>query len=203
MGKASIFEESSLPGAVAILPGWVPGKLPPPGCLRARTPIRIGEHHGVAGKGVFHPALAKLLTNAHRPVTAASSRLGILLRESLIRERAIVLQVIEHRHDLLRVEVVPGELSAQLLARMLAPSQELERLAANLLAAPGVRATAARFAQASTSASSASSVAGGDSTLGGVSTLARSSASSLSETSGCSFRYWRTLSRPWPMRSPA
>ena len=40
MGKASIFKESSLPGAVAILPGWVPGKLPPPGCLRARTPIR-------------------------------------------------------------------------------------------------------------------------------------------------------------------
>ena len=107
----------------------------------------------------------------------ARAGMGQGLGEARIGEQALTLQVIQQNGDLVRV-AVGSQLARQLDPAVFTPGQQVERPLSELQASAGTGA--ADFTPS----------------------FSRIWASISAAISGCSFRYSRALSLPWPIFSP-
>lgn len=185
--ESPVLEEARLPspflvavrgrGAEAFAPRLQRPLTPRVGPLRDE---RVGERLGDA-------AAAKLVADAHRPLSARRALRDEGLREASVAEQLRRLELVERAGD-----EVPGpapcrELRRELGARMLAPGEQARGLVANGV----LRVLRARL-QASTSSASTS----GAFVAGRTRSFSRSAVSIRAATSGFSLRNSRTLSRP-------
>ena len=177
MGESPVLEEPRLAGALAnvIRNGIAEAPAADSSCIR--TPIVAGRIERGSDEIVLDAALAQLVSNANWSETALGPSPYELLGEPLVAQPARRLELIEHRAHRIVIEC-RVELALELGARVLAPREELQRLAADPL---GGR----RLAQASTSSSGAGA---GVSASGVPSSLARSAESRAPATSACSLR---------------
>ena len=152
-----------------------------PGSRSMASPGRLGAD----------AALPQLLADAPRAVAPAGSRADVLLGEPLLAQESLRLQGIEHPLDRHRVAAPRGELERELSTCVLAACEQFQRPRPELRIviadqAPTASPASARFTEP----------------LRFGRSMSRSVASIARATSSCSLRNSRTLSRPWPIRSP-
>ena len=158
--------------------------------LAPALPVRLDE---LCRQGVADASFPQLVTNLQWTLPARRPLEYEALRETPIGQQVFGLQRVQRVADEIFGESADRELAPEFGARVLAASQKCGRLVADRFP---------RFVQAS--ASSAASASSTSSAAAGVRdrSLSRSARSMPAAVSGCCFRYSRTLSRPWPMRSP-
>ena len=163
------------------------------GGKRAFTPALPVRLDVLRGEVVADASFPQLVTNLQWTLPARRPLDYEALRETSIGQQILGLQRIQRVADEIFGESAHRELAPELGARVLAARQKCGRLVADRFP---------RFVQAS--ASSVASASSTSSAAAGVRdrSLSRSARSMAAALSGCCFRYSRTLSRPWPMRSP-
>ena len=113
-----------------------------------------------------------------------------LLGESVVAQDSLRFERIEQVFDCFPAGTVRGELARKLAARMLASREQLQRPRPDF-----------RIARDAVQASTAPAASSGMPLFVGSSNP-RNAVSTASAMSPCSLRNSRTLSLPWPMRSP-
>ena len=134
-------------------------------------------------------ASAQFLANRQGALTASETRTHILLGEPFVAEKPPRLQRIKHAFHLVLAGTARGKLDRQLRAGVLAAREQPEG------ARPELRILLTGQASTASSGSFAE-------LLGAGRSMSRSAVSMARATSAFCLRKSRTLSRPWPMRSP-
>ena len=182
------FEEASLP---CPFPGVGGHRLAEALPAFARCPLgpeRRVPVQGFPGCRGADAALPQLLADAPRAVAPADPRPDELLREPILVQEPLRLQRVEHPLDRRCIAAPRRELERKLATCVLAAREQLER------PRPKLRFVLAGQASTASTASSAPPRPGRS--------LSRNSVSIACAASPFCLRNSRTLSRPWPMRSP-
>ena len=189
--ESAPFQEAGLTGPLAVVGGrGLPESLEPR-LRRLFGPELVVLSDSLPGRRVVDAAPAKLFANSQRTVAAAAARVDVLLGESLLAQQSLRFERIERAFDRARIDAARGKLECKLAPRMLTARKQLES------PRPELRFLLA--GQAST-ASPASVFSAGPFRLGR--SMSRSAVSSPRATPSFCLRNSRTLSRPWPIRSP-
>ena len=184
------FEEAGLADPLAVVGG---DRLPK--SLRSRprrvlAPELLIPVDGLLRRLIAYPPPAKLVANAPGAMAATEARGGVLLGEALLAQEPLRFQRVEDPVDFVNVSADGSELERELSAGVLAAREQLQ--------GPRPKLPFVLTGQASTAspASSAARLRLGSS---------RSRRAVSIERAICSFslRNSRTLSRPWPIRSPS
>ncbi len=159
-----------------------------PGALVRRPfgPEPRGPVEGLLRRCAVDAALPKLLADAQRAMAAADPGIGVVLGEPFLAEDPLRFERREHPFDRACIAAARGEFEREFAACMLAAREQLDRPRPELRLVPAAQAPTAFPAEPSRPDRS----------------LSRSAASIACATSSFCLRKSRTLSRPWPMRSP-
>ena len=188
-GESAPFEEAGLPNPLAAVGGHRLAETLATRSRRLPGPEFVVTLDGLLRRRSVDAAPAELLANPQRPLTAGEPRTHVLLGEPPVAEKSPRLQRIEHVFHLVLAGTARDELGRELRAGMLAARKQPEgaRQELRILLAD----------QASTAPSGSLSEL-----LGAGRSRSRSAVSMACATSAFCLRKSRTLSRPWPMRSP-
>ena len=156
---------------------------------RAFRPVRAVLFDRLPRHRFADPAPVKRLANAPGTLTAAEAGADELLRESLLAQQTLRFERIEHAFGRFRAEPSRRELGREFAARMLAAREQPER------PLPQFRIPLVGQVSSASPASSGARFREGSSRF-------RSAVSIALAMSWCCLRNSRTLSRPWPIRSP-
>ena len=194
--EAAIFEKAHLLGALLRIVGLT-SKFLTPRVAREFVPIDLGRLQRAAHQRLFHAALFEFLLYTARAVAArgAATDEGVGIASILLQ--AFIDQVIERDGNIVVLEALERELALQLAATVFAPCERADREVARRT----LRVVAQASSNSSRSSSSAPAEAAAVAALEVIAT-ARMLASISSAIFGLSFKNWRTLSLPCPMRSP-
>ena len=186
--ESASFEEARLTGPFPVVGGRRLAETP--GALTGRPlgPERRRPVQGLPGRRGADAASAQLLANAPRAVATTEPRADVLLGEPLLAQKPLRLQCVEHPLDRRGIAASYHELGRKLATCVLAAREQLER------PRPKLRFVLAGQAPTASTASSAPPRLGRS--------LSRSSVSIACAAFPFCLRNSRTLSRPWPMRSP-
>ena len=187
--ESAPFQEAGLADPLAVVGGRRLAETPDPRPRRLFGPEPVIPFDRLSGHRVINAAPAKLLANAPGAVAATEARADVLLGKPLIAQQPLCFERIEHAADRVRAGAARGQSGCKLAARMLATREQPE--------SPRPEIGALLADQAST----ASPTAWAEPLRLGRS-MSRNAVSIAIATSLCSLRNSRTLSRPWPMRSP-
>lgn len=193
MLESALLEKSHLSGSISYILGRLASEALVPHGERPVAPalpvgIDVARRHVVVDA-----TLTQLVTDLQGTVPSLDPLHYEILCETFVGQEILGLERVQRLADEVLRESPRGQLAAQLGARVLAAREQCRRLVTNRLAV---------FVQAS--ASSAASTSSASSAAEGVRarSLSRSAPSiSLAVSTFC-LRYSRTLSRPWPIRSP-
>ena len=188
-GESAPFEEAGLPDPLAAVGGHRLAEALATRSRRLFQPEPVVTLGGLLRRCAVDAAPTELLANPQRPLTAIEARTHVLLGESPVAEKSPRLQRIEHAFHLVPAGTARGELGRQLRAGVLAAREQLQG------ARPELRILLADQASTAPSGSLAE-------LLGAGRSMSRSAVSMACATSAFCLRKSRTLSRPWPMRSP-
>ena len=189
-GESAPFEEAGLAGPFAVV-----GRHRLAESLRSHPQRLFEPELFIPGDGLLRPfiadaAPAKLVANAPGAMAAAEARGDVLLGEALLAQEPLRFQRVEDPVDFVNVSAGGSELARELSTGMLATGEQLQ--------GPRTKLPFVLTGQAST-ASPASSAA----RLRLGSSRSRRAVSTERAICTFSFRNSRTLSRPWPIRSPS
>ena len=188
-GESAPLQKAGLADPFVVVGGCRVAEAPGTRLLRAIRPVRVVLSDRLPRRRIPDSALAELLANACGAVTATAARADELLGEPFLAQQPPCFECIEHTLNRVRSVAARGELGCELAAGMLPAREQPE--------SPRSKFRIPLGGQAST-ASAASSPTG---LLEGRS-RSRNAVSIAPAISSCSLRKSRTLSRPWPMRSP-
>ncbi len=184
--ESPILQESRLPSSLVMTVGHRLAKAlaPHPGNLG--DPVEGALIEISFDETRFDPTLTKLVADPSRPVPLCDPTLHERLGKSRVAKQPLPLELGENPVNVSTIKTLALELPGELGPRMLASREQAQGLSPHLVAG---------LFQASASSTSALGA-------GAPRTTSRIWASILCATSGLALRYSRTLSRPWPMRSP-
>ena len=185
------FEETSLPCPFPGVGGHRLAEALPAFARRPLGPERRVPVQGFPGCRGADAALPQLLADAPRAVAPADPRPDELLREPILVQEPLRLQRVEHPLDRRRIAAPRRELERELSACVLAAREQLER------PRPELRIVIRDQAPTASPAPACSTEP-----LRPGRSRSRSAVSTACAASSCCLRNSRTLSRPWPMRSP-
>ena len=188
-GESAPFQEAGLAGPFPVVVGRRIAEAPGTRLRRAIRPMRVVLPHRLRRRFVRDAATPKLLANARRALAPTAARADELLGEPLLAQQPLRLERIEHALDRVRTSSARDELGRELAAGMLPARERPESPPSQLRIPLGGQASI------TSPASSATRLRGGRSS-------SRNAVSIAPAISSCSLRKSRTLSLPWPMRSP-
>ena len=187
-GESAPFQEAGLAGPLAIVGRRRLAETSGSHLRRSFGPVLVALSDRLPGRRVVDATPAKVLANAPGAMAAATARADELLGEPRLAEQPLRFERIEHAGDRVGTGAARGKLERKLAARVLPAREQIER--------PRPELRIALAAQAS-SASPAPAAA-----LRPGRSISRNAVSIALAMSSCSLRNSRTLSRPWPIRSP-
>ena len=188
-GESAPFQEAGLASPFPVVDGRRIAEAPATRLRRAFRPVRVVLSDRFPRRHVADATPAKLFANARGALAATAARANELLGEPLLAQQPLRFECIEHAFDPVRPGAARGELGRELAARMLTAREQPEGSLAKLRISLGGQASTA------SAASSAERLRGGRSRF-------RNAVSIAIAMSWCSLRNSRTLSLPWPIRSP-
>lgn len=196
--KTPVFEKLSLPGGGAEIFRLTRAEALVADLGRALEPIDLQRVQRRRDQPIRDTAFAEFGAQAMRSVPSFAALPGVTLGVAYVALQALVGQFVEGRLDQTGGNPPSSELDTELTARMFAAREQADGRIANLRE----RRPVGGVSQPSNSSATPSSASSELDFAPATSNLARNAASICAAVSGLSFSHWRTLSLPWPMRSP-